>query len=147
MSASVPKRSGRHLLRLFGQSGIRNRESYSSNSTTSPNFPSKLEGARLEGADLSGADLVHADMRGASLAGTNLTATSLSGAKGLTQDQLDQACTDPDNPPKLDRAHDAKTGKPLEWHGQPCRELTPDKVSAPISATSGTSARAVPGLS
>ena len=84
-------------------------------------FPSKLEGARLEGADLSGANLVHADMRGASLAGTNLTATSLSGAKGLTQDQLDQACADPDNPPKLDRAHDAKTGKPLEWHGQPCR--------------------------
>ena len=37
--ASVPKRSGRHLLRRFGQSGIRNRESYSSNSTTSPIFP------------------------------------------------------------------------------------------------------------
>ena len=34
--ASVPKRSGKHLLRRFGQSGIRNWESYSSNSTTSP---------------------------------------------------------------------------------------------------------------
>ena len=34
--ASVPKRSGRHLLRRFGQSGIGNWKSYSSNSTTSP---------------------------------------------------------------------------------------------------------------
>ena len=33
---AVPKRSGKHLLRRFGQSGIRNWESYSSNSTTSP---------------------------------------------------------------------------------------------------------------
>ena len=33
---TVPKRSGKHLLRRFGQSGIRNWESYSSNSTTSP---------------------------------------------------------------------------------------------------------------
>ena len=33
---SVPKRSGRHLLRRFGQSGIGNWKSYSSNSTTSP---------------------------------------------------------------------------------------------------------------
>ena len=36
--ASVPKRSGRHLLRRFSRSGIRNRDSYSSNSTTSPIF-------------------------------------------------------------------------------------------------------------
>ena len=36
--ASVPKRSGRHLLRPIGQSGIRSWESYSSNSTTSPIF-------------------------------------------------------------------------------------------------------------
>ena len=36
--ASVPKRSGRHLLRRFSRSGIRNGDSYSSNSTTSPIF-------------------------------------------------------------------------------------------------------------
>ena len=36
--ASVPKRSGRRVLRQFSQSEIRNRESYSSNSTTSPIF-------------------------------------------------------------------------------------------------------------
>ena len=34
--ANVAKRSGRHLLRRFGQSGIGNWKSYSSNSTTSP---------------------------------------------------------------------------------------------------------------
>ena len=36
--ASVPKRSGRRLLRHISQSGIRNWASYSSNSTTSPIF-------------------------------------------------------------------------------------------------------------
>ena len=36
--ASLPKRSGRNLLRRFGRSGIRNWKSYSSNSTTSPIF-------------------------------------------------------------------------------------------------------------
>ena len=34
--ASLPTRSGRHLFSHFGQSGIRNWEIYSSNSTTSP---------------------------------------------------------------------------------------------------------------
>ena len=57
--ASVPKRSARHLLRRFGQSGIRNWESYSSNSTTSPFFraveirladdPERMGPGKLEG--------------------------------------------------------------------------------------------------
>ena len=38
VSASLLKRSGSHLLLRFGQSGRRNWESYSSNSTTSPIF-------------------------------------------------------------------------------------------------------------
>ena len=40
--ASVPKRSGRRLLRHISQSGIRNWASYSSNSTTSPIFPAQI---------------------------------------------------------------------------------------------------------
>ena len=41
---------------------------------------------------------------------------------GLTQAQLDEACADPDNPPKLDGVIDAVTGEPLVWRGQPCNK-------------------------
>ena len=39
---------------------------------------------------------------------------------GLIQEQLDQACSDPDNPPDLGGiVLDAGTGKPLVWRGKP----------------------------
>lgn len=85
-------------------------------------FPTKLVGARLQGADLREADLGNADMRGASLAGAKLDGTNMRGVKGLTQEQLDQAYADPDNPPNLGGACDAKTDTPLQWRGKPCKQ-------------------------
>ena len=79
-----------------------------------------LSNAFLTGANLTKADL-SADLSGAILVGANLTDAFLSNAKGLTQGQLDQACTDPDNPPNLGSLRDAETGVPLEWHDKPCR--------------------------
>ena len=91
-----------------------------------------LDGADLTKADLARAFLINADLTGVSLEGSNLagadllganlSGASLNGVKGLTQDQLDQACADFDNPPKLAGTHDSETGVPLEWRGQPCRE-------------------------
>ena len=72
-------------------------------------------------ANLTGADLTDANLTGAFLNLTNLTGANLSKAKGLTQKQLDQACADPDNPPKLDGLRDAETDLPLEWRGKPRR--------------------------
>ena len=55
--SSVPKRSGRRLLRHISQSGIRNWASYSSNSTTSPIFPSgSVDCLDLDARSLSGVD-------------------------------------------------------------------------------------------
>ena len=56
------------------------------------------------------------------LSETNLTGTQLAGVKSLTQRQLDQACANPENPPKLSGLRDAETGEPLEWRGKPCGE-------------------------
>lgn len=96
-----------------------------------------LSGANLNGADfrgadmrrvnltaarLLGADLRNADMHGASLAGAKLDGTDMRNVKGLTQEQLNQAYADPDNPPNLGGACDAKTGTPLQWRGKPCRQ-------------------------
>jgi uncharacterized protein YjbI with pentapeptide repeats len=60
-----------------------------------------LNGADLRGADLSGAILSGtpnipsgADLNGADLSGAILRGADLSGAKNLTQMQLDQACGD-----------------------------------------------------
>ena len=68
-----------------------------------------LHGAKLEGANLTEADLKHA----------NLTGTNLKNCKGLTQEQIDQATVDDDNPPKLEGVVDANTGEPLVWRGRP----------------------------
>ena len=76
--------------------------------------------ANLINADLSGADLIPADLNAA-----NPPAASLGGSSpdeflgecrpiGLTQAQLDQACADSDNPPKLDESGG------LVWNTQPC---------------------------
>jgi uncharacterized protein YjbI with pentapeptide repeats len=54
-----------------------------------------LSGADLRGASLNGANLTDADLSGAKLNGTNLFKANLSGARGLTQQQLNQACGHP----------------------------------------------------
>ena len=76
--------------------------------------------ADLCSANLSNAFLTGADLTRAHLAGANLTGTQLVGAKGLTQEQLNQACADPDDPPNLSNLRDAATDAPLEWRGPPC---------------------------
>ncbi len=53
-----------------------------------------LEGAILVGAHLEGANLAGAHMEGAKLMGARLEGANLSGVKGLTREQLAQACTD-----------------------------------------------------
>ena len=109
----------------------------------------KLSGAKLAGADLSGAILDNADLAdadlavanlgramlsfgrlaGANLAGANLESLAvpdsgsspedLRPALGLTQDQLDKACADPFDPPRL-RGTVGQDNCPLEWRGAPC---------------------------
>jgi uncharacterized protein YjbI with pentapeptide repeats len=55
--------------------------------------------ASFRGADLAGANLAHAKLDGADFSGANLAIASFKGTdlrrvKGLTQTQLDQACSD-----------------------------------------------------
>jgi hypothetical protein len=89
-----------------------------------------LSGTQLRNADLSEADLWGANLSGATLRNANLSGADLCGvdarstaykvpATGLTQAQLDTACADPDNPPKLEGVYDANTGNPLIWRGKP----------------------------
>ena len=91
-----------------------------------------LSSARLRIANMSDAKFRNADLSKAILRGANLSGADLCDAdvhspdnkapvRGLTQAQLDEACADPDNPPKLDGALDAETGMPLVWRGKPCR--------------------------
>ena len=76
----------------------------------------------LHGADLSYANLTGANLTGAVLFNVNLTGTILIKAKGLTQAQLEIACADTDDPPKLDGLCEAGTNNPLKWRGPPCRK-------------------------
>ena len=93
-----------------------------------------LVSASLNGTDLSNTVLCEADLSNARLyetnmSGANLAKTILSSAKlyrsrdepkgcavGLSQEQLDQACADPNHPPKLDSL--SSTKKPASrWNG------------------------------
>ena len=49
----------------------------------------------------------------------NLTGADLRNCKGLTQERLDQAIADSNNPPKLEGVIDANTGEPLVWKKRP----------------------------
>ena len=102
-------------------------------------FRANLAGASLLDADLGRAKLIRANLAGASLARANLCQADLTGAnisgahfydfaglmgigeresaaKGLTQQQLNRARTDPNKRPDLDgHVLDAETGDPLVW--------------------------------
>ena len=109
------------------------------------------QSANFSGANLGGANLSDAEMRWANMSESNigianlsntaLEGVNLSGAvfgKGtrttlsdppvsedvfarLTQSQLDEACADPENPPKIaDGTIDVESGKLLAWRGKPC---------------------------
>ena len=106
-------------------------------------YRANLSRASLIDADLSRAILIGANLSGASLARAKLfqvrlNTANLSGvhfydvaglmgidakesaAKGLTQQQLNSARADPNNPPDLDgHVLDAETGKQLVWRGKP----------------------------
>ena len=78
--------------------------------------------AILTGADLSGARLLGTHLSLANLSGTILSYSDFVGSnlpEDLTQEQLDYAVADPDNPPILTDAKDRKTGRPLVWRGKP----------------------------
>ena len=93
-----------------------------------------LRGATLHGADLRRAILWGADLSGAFLASTRLDCVRLNDArlsdaqfsnegddpaKGLTQQQLDEASGGPEAGPKLTGVLDAATGQPLVWREKP----------------------------
>lgn len=86
-----------------------------------------LNNAFLKEADLTGAVLVGADLTGANLKDSNLTGAEFSvngnlPAVGLTQNQIDVAVADPNNPPKLDGVLDAETGEQLIWRRKPVND-------------------------
>ena len=84
------------------------------------NFTSAdLPKANLAESNLSSANLTDANLSGASLRDANLSGASLYGVRGLTQDQLDEARADPNNPPRLSMSLDTETKKFLIWRGKP----------------------------
>ena len=76
-----------------------------------------FRGAMFAGCEFKNAELTSADLSGAYfLASTNeLAAQSLE--FGITQSQLDEARSDPLNPPQLNGLLDANTLRPLAWNG------------------------------
>ena len=92
-------------------------------------FSADLSDANLESADLSrtefaAADLTNADLTDAVLTGASFSRRGRRGnprlpAKGLTQAQLDEASSNPDNPPNLEGVLDAETGEQLVWRVKP----------------------------
>ena len=77
-----------------------------------------LSSTCLHEADLSGAGLLYANLIDANLTSTDLSGADLKGCDGLTQEQLDRATADSDNPPKLEGVVDANTGNPIAWRGR-----------------------------
>ena len=78
-----------------------------------------LSHANLAGAYLNGADLRYADLTGASFSRNRGVCVGINPATGLTQTQLDEACSAPDDPPDLEGVLDAETGDQLFWRGRP----------------------------
>ena len=74
-----------------------------------------LLGTNFQGADLDSANLQGADLRGANLQGARLAGTHLTEAKGLTWEQLDEACgNDKTKLPKYLADYQMKPCSPLE---------------------------------
>ena len=99
-----------------------------------------LSSANLSGVVFQEVDLSDANLRGAILSGTHFslikyknalivregvgpfipkTGDNCVGVRGLTQQQIDEACADPKNPPQIEGVVDARTGEPLVWRGKP----------------------------
>ena len=78
----------------------------------------KLRRTMLFGSDLSGADFTGADLSGAWFESASPAPDGIGLTKGLTQEQLDSAIADPEDPPRLRGTLDADTGKQLVWRGR-----------------------------
>ena len=96
-----------------------------------------LSGAVLFSVDLSEAnlwyaDLSYADLSYADLSGATLTSANLSGVKGLTQEQLDQACGHPKVlPPGLALDKPCPEKEPAAWPYN--RKATAEKASRQVT--------------
>lgn len=96
-------------------------------------YNADLRDVDFSDAQLFGADFILARVSGANFAGCRFQGTNVSGtffgtfmdsgapARGLTQQQLDEAEADPKKPPRLDGVMDADTGLPLIWCGRVAR--------------------------
>ena len=80
-------------------------------------FDVNLGSVNLSGANLKSVRLFDVNLEDALLIHTNLSGADLKGCAGLTQEQLNEAVADLDNPPKLEGVVDANTGEPLVWRG------------------------------
>ena len=78
-----------------------------------------LSRATLTKANLTRAILLYADLTDVVLENANLSRAILKGCKGLTQEQIDQAIANEDDPPNLEGVVDAKTKTPLVWREKP----------------------------
>ena len=90
-------------------------------------FLASLDGTNLSYAHLPSAYLGNAHIRDADLTRTSFYEVWLpdddpSPANGLMQGQLDQARSDPNNPPDLAGVLDPETGEQLVWRGKPLEE-------------------------
>lgn len=83
-------------------------------------FGAILRSARVSGANFAGCRLDGADVSGAFFGAFLDTDTP---ARGLTQQQLDKARAEPEEPPLLDGVVDAVTGFPLVWPSRTPQQL------------------------
>ena len=91
-----------------------------------------LQRANLSSVNIGTSDLSDAKLRDANLSGvvfgigSRITDSDILNSEKvfahLTQRQLDEAYAEPDNPPTIAVGTvDIESGKPLVWHGKPCR--------------------------
>ena len=71
------------------------------------NFHAKISYAHLDDANISGAVF---------------SSNGVNPALGVLQEEVDMACADPENGPDFRGVRDAKTGKPISWHGKLCED-------------------------
>ena len=95
----------------------------SANLSRSTFLRADLSGAKLMKAGLTDAHFLDANLNEANISGANLSGVRFSNggiqpAKGLTQAQLDEAQSDSNDPPKLNKVLDAGTGRQLAWLGE-----------------------------
>ena len=85
-------------------------------------WEANLSNVQLQNANFSGANLIEAKLYSSLLLDGDLSGANLERCEGLTQDQIDYAIADSDNPPKLEGVVDAKTGDLLVWRGKAAKQ-------------------------